>query len=191
MGLALVEQHSVDEPLFEALRQGDQGALEELMRRHDRLVRGIVFGVLGAAGEVDDVVQQVWIAVWRRADTLDDTTRWKSWLYRLAHNAAVDAGRGKTRRRNLWKGLTTLFRSDAQDATAPAMLEMDEQHARVLRAIAGLPAIYREPFVLRHLQDWNYRQIAETLDLPVDTVETRLVRARRLLRDALKGRVEP
>jgi RNA polymerase sigma-70 factor (ECF subfamily) len=48
-----------------------------------------------------------------------------------------------------------------------------------------MPAIYREPFVLRHLEDWSYRQIAETLDLPVDTVGTRLVRARRMLQETL------
>ena len=64
-----------------------------------------------------------------------------------------------------------------------------ETHQRVLNAIAGLPEIYREPFVLRHLEDWSYKQIAEAMDMPVDTVETRLVRARRLLREALKGRV--
>jgi RNA polymerase sigma-70 factor (ECF subfamily) len=59
----------------------------------------------------------------------------------------------------------------------------------VLEAIRALPALYREPFVLRHLQGWSYRQIAETMGLPVDTVETRLVRARRLLREALDGKV--
>ena len=56
----------------------------------------------------------------------------------------------------------------------------------MLAAINGLPALYREPFVLRHMNGWGYQQIAEVMDLPVDTVETRLVRARRLLREALK-----
>jgi RNA polymerase sigma-70 factor (ECF subfamily) len=60
-----------------------------------------------------------------------------------------------------------------------------ERQDRVLSAIQGLPAIYREPFVLRHLNDWSYQQIADLMGLPVDSVETRLVRARRLLREAL------
>jgi RNA polymerase sigma-70 factor (ECF subfamily) len=59
----------------------------------------------------------------------------------------------------------------------------------VIEAIKALPALYREPFVLRHVQDWSYRQIAETMGIPVDTVETRLVRARRHLRAALDGKV--
>jgi RNA polymerase sigma-70 factor (ECF subfamily) len=56
-------------------------------------------------------------------------------------------------------------------------------------AIAGLPALYREPFVLRHLENWGYQQIAETMGMPAASVETRLVRARQLLREALTGKV--
>ncbi len=60
----------------------------------------------------------------------------------------------------------------------------------VLDAIAGLPLIYREPFVLRHLEEWSYAEIGDVLNLSVETVETRLVRARRLLREMLQGKVE-
>ena len=59
----------------------------------------------------------------------------------------------------------------------------------MLQAIAKLPELYREPFVLKHMDGWSYAQIAEAMNLPVDTVETRLVRARRLLRQELTGKV--
>lgn len=67
----------------------------------------------------------------------------------------------------------------------------NETHRTLLGAIEALPAIYREPFALRHLEDWSYARIGEALGLPVETVETRLVRARRLLRESLKGKIEP
>jgi RNA polymerase sigma-70 factor (ECF subfamily) len=57
--------------------------------------------------------------------------------------------------------------------------------------VQSLPALYREPFVLRHLQDWSYAEIGEVLGLTTETVETRLVRARRMLREMLQGKVEP
>ena len=63
------------------------------------------------------------------------------------------------------------------------------QRETMLKAIGKLPEIYREPFVLKHLDGWSYAQIAEAMGLPVDTVETRLVRARRLLRQELAGKV--
>jgi RNA polymerase sigma-70 factor (ECF subfamily) len=65
----------------------------------------------------------------------------------------------------------------------------DEQRRQLTAAIRSLPALYREPFVLRHLEGWTYQEIAEVFDMPVDTVETRLVRARRHLREALHGKI--
>ena len=59
----------------------------------------------------------------------------------------------------------------------------------MLESIAALPEIYREPFVLKHMEDLSYKEIGELLGLPSDTVETRLVRARRLLREQLAGKV--
>ena len=55
----------------------------------------------------------------------------------------------------------------------------------MMAVIEKLPVLYREPFVLRHLNGWSYREIADVLDMPVDSVETRLVRARRMLRNSL------
>jgi RNA polymerase sigma-70 factor (ECF subfamily) len=59
----------------------------------------------------------------------------------------------------------------------------------VLEAIQALPALYREPFVMRHLNGWTYSEIADVMGMPVDSVETRLVRARRFLRESLKDKV--
>jgi RNA polymerase sigma-70 factor (ECF subfamily) len=64
-----------------------------------------------------------------------------------------------------------------------------EQHDAVLAAIEDLPELYREPFVLKHVEGWSYAEIADVLGLPPDTVETRLVRARRLLREKLSGKL--
>ena len=156
------------------------------MQRHDRWIRGVVFAVLGRSDSTDDVVQEVWLTVWRRCSTLQDPSKWRFWLYAIARNAAVDSGRKVTRQRAMWKRLTeSTSRSTPSHEEAYRHVAGQEQHERVLSAIQGLPEIYREPFVLRHLQDWSYRQIAETMGLPVDTVETRLVRARRLLRETL------
>ena len=68
-------------------------------------------------------------------------------------------------------------------------VEASETRETLLRAVQSLPALYREPFVLRHLENWSYAEIGELLGLPDETVETRLTRARRLLREMLHGKV--
>ncbi|NOX57479.1 MAG: sigma-70 family RNA polymerase sigma factor [Planctomycetes bacterium] len=178
-----------EQPVIEAIQQGDHYAFRELLRRHDRWVRGIVFGVLGRHDAVDDVVQQVWTSVWEKISDLRDTSRWKVWLYRLARNAAVDAGRAATKDRERNSALPDGL-ADAVGHDPAAERSAEEQRQAMLRAIEALPALYREPLTLRHLEGWSYRQIAEVLDAPIDTIETRLVRARRLLRKALVGEFE-
>lgn len=186
----LEAQHDPERPVIEAIQQGDAYALDELMRRHGRWVRGVIYAALGRMDEVDDVAQRVWLQVWREAGRLDDVCRWRSWLYRIARNAAYDAHRDRQRRNRLLGGLFGQWlgrRSAAPSADHQALL--DERQKALHDAIADLPAIYREPFVLKHLENWSYAEIGDVLGLPVDTVETRLVRARRRLRRKLMGKV--
>lgn len=176
-----------DRDLLAAAQRGEREALDAFVRRHDRWVRGIVYANGGAGSGLDDIVQHVWATVWRQLGTLVDLNCWRGWLYRLAKNAAVDAGQRATRQRRRFAALNDGDGIRAAELPPDQHVARSEEHSRVLAAISGLPVIYREPFVLRHMQDWSYADIAEALGLPVDTVETRLVRARRLLRSTLQG----
>ena len=175
----------VDCRLIEAAQRGERSALDAFVRRHDRWVRSVVYATVGNSWLVDDIVQHVWTRVCEQIGTLIEPARWRGWLYTMARNAAIDAGQkaARDRKRRTSAELADLAGDRQSDPARSAI--RDEQHRRVLSAIRGLPAIYREPFILRHMEDWSYAQIGEALSLPVDTVETRLVRARRLLRSAL------
>jgi len=167
--------------------RGEPEALEAFVRRHERWVRGVIFGVTGRGDLVDDVTQQVWTTVWQQIGTLRDRTRWRAWLYQLVRRAAIDANKQWKRR---WKSEIPIdpdMPFGAGAASSPeAALIADDRHRQVMQAVQSLPPHYREPFVLKHLEDWRYAQIGEVLGLPVDTVETRLVRARRMLREMLQ-----
>lgn len=189
MSTAVQDAYDPVVPVVEAVRAGDRHAFAELVRREHRWVRGVVFGVLGDVDRTDDVVQQVWAVAWQRIDTLRDAARWRAWLYRIARNTALDAGRETSRRRDRDRVLRSERPRPVSSSTPDRDAESAERHGAVLAAIGALPPLYREPFVLRHLSGWGYRRIADVMAMPVDTVETRLVRARRLLRTALKDKV--
>lgn len=186
--MALAEEYDAEQPVIEAMRRGDRYAFGEFARRNEPWIRGVIFGVLGDGDQLDDVCQQVWTGVWQQLGRLRDPRRWRSWLYRLARNAAVDAGRAQTRRRRAMRS-SDAQSSDIRSRTPQDEVMQAEHRGVVLDAVRALPALYREPFVLRHVEGWSYRQIAEVMELPEDTVETRLVRARRLLREALQDKV--
>lgn len=187
-------QHDPHRLVVQAIQAGDPHAMDEFIRAQGRWVRAVVFGVLGRTGEIDDVCQHVWLQVWRESHRLDDPARWRAWLYRIARNAATDALRAGRRRQRLQGVLGTsgdvLDMTPASSSTGPERQALiKEQQQAMLDAIADLPELYREPFVLKHVEGWSYAQIAEVLELPNDTVETRLVRARRLLRERLTAGV--
>lgn len=188
MAMPRCESEDMETPVIEAIRAGDRYAFSEFLGRNSGWVRGVVFGVLGDRDYVDDAVQQVWTAAWLRIGELRDASRWRSWLYRLARNAAIDFGRAATRRRKRFQSLDSGAPEPGAAPSSPS--KSTPSRGEMLAAITALPALYREPFVLRHLSGWSYREIGNVMGLPVDTVETRLVRARRLLREALKGKAE-
>jgi len=172
-------------------QRGDPLAADRLVRAHDGWVRSAIYGVTGRTDLVEDVAQQVWARVWERLDTLRNPRQLRSWLYTIARNTAIDVGmaarRQAARESSLDADAGPMLRYvAAPDAGAPD----GELRRGVLRAVRALPSHYREPFVLRHMADWSYAEIAEVLELPIDTVETRLVRARRMLREMLHEQVE-
>jgi RNA polymerase sigma factor (sigma-70 family) len=190
MPMAMSLEQDNGPAVFRAIQEGDHHALEGLISENSRWVRGVIYAQLGDVAATDDVVQRVWLRVWERAGTLEDVRAWRGWLCGLARNMASDEIRARQRDRD---GLARTAKLAAEQAVEPPRPDgesgAEERRRLVLGAIGGLPGIYREVLVLRHIEGWSYQQIADVLEVPLDTVETRLVRARRLLRESLDGKV--
>ncbi len=173
------------------VQRGNRPAADRLVREHDSWLRSVVYGITGRPDLVDDIVQQAWTQAWERLDRLQEPRAIRGWLHSIARNAAIDAGEARARRAARTGPLEAVPDPADERVRLPGGGAVGrELQATLLQAVQSLPALYREPFVLRHLEDWSYAQIGELLGLPVETVETRLVRARRLLRDMLQGKVE-
>ncbi len=173
-------------------QRGDRRAADHLVREHDGWVRSAIYAVVGRPDLVDDIAQQVWLRVWERLDTLQNPARLRPWLYAIARRTALDMHAEHERHRSRATSLAAeamALEDSPSQRRPPQTLSEREQREALLAAVRGLPAIYREPLALRHLQDWSYAEIAELLGISVETVETRLVRARALLRESLEGRV--
>jgi RNA polymerase sigma-70 factor (ECF subfamily) len=185
MQMTSVEHNDRQRPETESPTVEEKRALEEIIALHHRWVRSVVLAITGRADDVDDVTQQVWMRLWERRDQLASVADLRKWLYTLARNAAIDAGRLTTRRRGLWQRFKLLWRSGGSGPRPADDLIADERRKTTLRAIEALGEKYRTVLVLRVWQEMSYDEIARTLDITPQAVETRLVRARRMLREKL------
>lgn len=183
---AAIELEASRQLVLDAQR-GNRAAADRLVREHEGWVRGVIYSVTGRVELVEDIAQQVWTQVWERLGSLQDPARLRSWLYSVARNAAIDISQAARRRAAVGIDKVADGIHDPEQVGPARAAAGGELHRSLLRAVEALPAIYREPFVLRHLEDWSYAEIGALLGLPVETVETRLVRARRLLREMISG----
>jgi RNA polymerase sigma-70 factor (ECF subfamily) len=161
-------------------------ALRDAWLTHRRWVAAIVLAHKPREAEVEDLLQDIAAKLVREWPLLDDPASVRPWLRTVAVNVARTAGRKASVRRRLDPEVREQTRAAGPSAETPdAGAAAREDAQRAMHAALNLPEAYREPLLLRAVRGLSYRQIADTLGVPVTTVETRLARARRMLRDQL------
>jgi RNA polymerase sigma-70 factor (ECF subfamily) len=164
-----------DELVVVRCQLGERDAFAELVRAWHDPVHSYVRRMLPTA-DVDDVVQDVWLAVLRGLPRLRQPDRFAAWLFTVARRAVTN--RLRTR-------YAEVEVSDDAEPTAPDPGDAAVHRATVVAGLAGLPAREREILILFYLQDLPMEACAEICAVPVGTVKSRLSRARRMLRDEL------
>jgi RNA polymerase sigma-70 factor (ECF subfamily) len=181
--MGFVTSDTLTPELLSALRGGDRGAFETLFRSWYSRLADYAFRVCGSRDGAEDVVQDVFIAVWQRRDSLPDAGKIPSYLHRAVRNRALNQIRDrKTADRAFEQAASDPDESPHADAE---VLERELGEA-IEQALAELPPRTREVFQLSRQQGLTYQQIAQTLEISVKTVETLMGRGLRALRDKLR-----
>jgi len=139
---------------------------------------------------VDDVMQDICVQVIRKVNTLREPARFRPWMAVVARRQALRYNQRK-RQRNVISLNNEEVAGQQCDHKAGQLLEnleLKEQYHQILQAVKALPEIYRQVFVLAHLEDLTYAKTAEILDIPITTVQIRLVRARRMIFNRITGK---
>jgi len=180
-----------DAAVLARVRAGDEDAFGVLVRRYEPKLRVYVLGIVPVEDEARDLVQESFIRAWRHLDQFDPRFRFSTWLFRIAHNVAIDHLR---RRRQVTISLElgeddegNTLRLDPADLRRGPLGELANRElaAALAREIDRLPTAYRELVTLRHLVGLSYNEIAEMKALPLGTVKNKLFRAHSVLREAL------
>ena len=176
-----------DGELIEKAIGGREYGFEELVRRYQRPITGYIYRMLNNYDASLDVTQEVFIKVYNSLERYSSDYKFSTWLYRIAHNAAIDYMR---RNSTYQQSLET----ENEDGTYQLQIassqpnpeqerERSEWRTEIESVVKCLPAVYRELILLRHAQELSYDEIAEITDLPLGTVKNRLFRAREMMRE--------
>jgi RNA polymerase sigma-70 factor (ECF subfamily) len=181
-----LDEQRINEGIVSAAIKGDREALSLLWDDSRRWVAAIILAHKPREADLEDLLQQVAMQLCRKINTLDEPRAFRGWLRTMAINIARAEGRKTTRRKRSMLRLVGLEPSpDRTRDLADELVQASEESKRVYHAARSLPSGYREPVLLRCLQSMSYEQIGDAMGLPVTTIETRIARGRRMLREIL------
>ena len=173
-----LEKNELD--LIVQAQNGDRHAFGELVHQHRQGVVNVVYRLCGDAALAQDMAQEAFIRAWINLPNYQPRSPFKNWVYRIATNAALDA----LRRQRETVNLDDLPLAASGNGLEAAMEERDRAEV-VRQAVLALPPASRSVLVLREYEGLSYKEISDTLGVPVGTVMSRLNYARKKLSEIL------
>ena len=175
-----------DSAVVSAFLNGEERAFTELVERYQTRLLNFIYRTIGDRDRAEDLVQEVFIRVYRHLHRFDRSKKFSTWAYTIASNLAKNELRNRSRNPLV---LFQAMRSQGEDEDRPLEFEdatsrpddlFRKRHLRELveDTVAKLPAHHREVFVLREIEGKSYEEIAEITDCNLGTVKSRLNRAR-------------
>ncbi len=182
-----------DLELIKRVLEGDERAYHTLVTNYRNLVFGIVIKLVGNKTEAEDLVQEIFIKIYKYLDRFNGEFAFATWIIKIATNHSIDYLRKsklKTTSLDLSSEQNEENRSYKQFASEELppdkTLILKERQLIINKAIDELPEKYRIIIILRHNEERNYEEIADMLNIPIGTVKARLFRAREILNKKLK-----
>ena len=195
-GPAVAVETETDAALMERVRGGETEAFEPLVRRYQQRLFGYFLNATADASTAADLAQETFVRVFRAAPRYRESGRFEAWLFRIAANLARSDARRRVLRRRLFVPESPEdegpIPNPPPDGSGPDNPDDPENAARasevreaLRRALPRVPPVFREAVLLRDVEGWSYREIAEMLGIEEGTVKSRAHRGRKRLRELL------
>jgi RNA polymerase sigma-70 factor (ECF subfamily) len=179
-----------DNQLIRDYLQGEEEALQLLIKRYTSIVYNFVAQIVGRGQEAEDITQETFIKVWKNLKKFDINKKFKTWILQIAKNTAIDFLRQKKLplvNLNPDDEETENFMEQLSDSTPLPFenLVLQEQFAVVQNALQSLPEIYRLVLTMYYTKELTLAEVAEILGEPVETIKSRQRRGLAKLREIL------
>jgi RNA polymerase sigma-70 factor (ECF subfamily) len=187
-----------DQRLICALQAADERAYEQLIERFQTPVYNLAWRLLSDPSDASDVVQEVFLKIFRNVDNFRGDSTLRTWVYRIAVNESHNRRRWLVRHRRGETGLEETF-EDSESRERPLMdsgdtpfeftMNREAQHL-LEEGLASINPVFRAALVLREMEEMSYEEISEILQVSMGTVKSRILRGREALRRYLADRLE-
>lgn len=184
-----------DENLVKLAQNGDRAAFQMLMERYQRRIFNLCYGMLRNKDDAADLVQEAFIKAYKNIDRFKGNSKFYTWLYRIAKNACIDFIRKQKRRRTVDfdDSIRREEPVDGDETLLPSPLGINpakvagrkELLEQIEAALDTLSDNHREILILREIDGLAYQEIADTLDISIGTVMSRLYHARKYMQNEL------
>lgn len=190
-----IESRGEDSVLIRRALAGDQKAFKKLRTKYYEAIYNLIYRMIREKDEVEDLTQEAFIKAFTSLASFNDEYAFSTWLYKIATNNSIDyIRRKKLQTFSIDKPIESKesdYSYELPDSTyEPDQSLMERQRKKLLEdAINSLPAKYRQVIHLRHVEEKEYQEIAEMLNLPLGTVKAHIFRAREMLNKYLRDKL--
>ncbi len=179
-------QDLTDEELVVYVKQEDKEAYSFIIDRYQRRIRAYINRLINNQEEANDLAQQTLVNAYVNLHGFDSKRKFSSWLYRIAHNLAVNWLKRKKATISLDANEVVASRLSAEIDISKEIMSNDTKKA-LSDALDKLPVKFREPFILRYLEGKTYEEISDILRKNKNTIGTIIFRAKKILKNELKN----
>ncbi len=177
---------AIDHALMRRVQKDEYDAFEELVDRYKTRLVNVIYRMLNDQNEAEDLVQETFLRVWTHRQDYDFSYCLSTWIYTIALNLA----KNELRKRRKFKFFSLLDMTEKGLELPDPKLGPSALGHMLEGAIGKLPGKYKEAFLLRDVEQLPYEEVAQILGVPLGTVKSRVNRARAVLKDELKPKLE-
>lgn len=179
-------EKQIDYKLMERVQYGDMVAFNKIVDRYKDRLMNVITRMLHSREEAEDIVQETLFRVYQHRSSFDFRHCFSTWIYTIALNLA----RNELRKRKRFR-FFDIFDLQGKESEIAVEMELPSNLPKAIeKALATLPDKYRTAFILRDMQELPYEEVAKIMNIPLGTVKSRVNRARAMLRDKLRPRME-
>ncbi|MTI68211.1 MAG: sigma-70 family RNA polymerase sigma factor [Firmicutes bacterium] len=179
-----------DEYLVKEIQRGNSKVFSQLVDNYKNRIYAMAYKFTKDYQETQDLSQEIFIKIYNQIDKFKFKSKVSTWIYRVATNTCLDWKKKKRPNVIEWENMTTgeneAFNDNIQRDLPLEKLLKEEYQDRIHNIISNMKDMYKTVIIMYHFNEMSYSEIANVLDVPRKTVETRLYRARRNLKDELK-----